>query len=107
MKQLTTKFCLCLILMVTCFSSVSRSQDITGIWRGYFTTENGDQYKFELQVKQTRNGITGVSYSYLTTVFYGKATLTGSFNKVGSMALIREIKTTEVKMSGLSSACIM
>jgi Periplasmic protein TonB, links inner and outer membranes len=85
----------------------SPAQDITGIWRGYFITEGFDQYKFELQVKQTGSTVSGVSYSYLSTVFYGKATLTGNFNKTGQSALIREIKTVELKMSGGSQACIM
>jgi len=83
------------------------AQNLTGIWRGYFITESGDEYKFELQIKQTGNTISGVSYSYLTTVFYGKATLTGSFNKTAQSALIREIKTVELRMSGFSQACIM
>ncbi len=85
----------------------SFSQNLTGIWRGYFITENDDQYKFELQIEQKGNRISGVSYSYLTTVFYGKATLTGSFNRTEQSALISEIKTVEVRMSSFSSACIM
>lgn len=94
-----------LIFIFACL--VSYSQDLTGIWRGYFTTESSDQYKFELQIQQKGNYISGVSYSYLSTVFYGKATLTGSFNKSAQSALIQEIKTVEVKMSGGSNACIM
>ena len=83
------------------------AQDLTGIWRGYFITEGFDQYKFELQVKQKGNSVSGVSYSYLSTIFYGKATLTGNFNKEGQTALIREIKTVELRMSEGSDACIM
>ena len=83
------------------------SQNLTGIWRGYFITASHDQYKFELQIKQSNTGISGVSYSYLNTVFYGKATLTGSYNKVGKKAVIKEIKTVELRMSVGSSACIM
>ncbi len=83
------------------------AQNLTGIWRGYFITEGFEQYKFELQVKQTGNSVSGVSYSYLSTVFYGKATLTGTYNKSAQSALIREIKTVELKMSGGSQACIM
>jgi hypothetical protein len=84
------------------------SQNITGIWRGYFITENGEQYKYELQVQQTAtNRISGVSYSYLDTRFYGKATLSGSFIKSSQSALVQEIKTVEVKMAGGSNACIM
>ncbi|MBS1920548.1 MAG: hypothetical protein JST17_09870 [Bacteroidetes bacterium] len=87
--------------------SVSYSQNLTGIWRGYFITENDDQYKFELQLDQTGSRISGVSYSYLTTVFYGKAVLTGNFKRKENSALITEIKTVELRMSTFSAACIM
>lgn len=88
-------------------SSISYSQNLTGIWRGYFITENDDQYKFELQVEQKGNRISGVSYSYLTTVFYGKALITGNYNKAEHTALVSEIKTVELRMTAFSSACIM
>lgn len=84
------------------------AQNLTGIWRGWFVTESGEQYKYELQIDQTKtNRISGVSYSYLDTRFYGKATLTGNFTKASKSALVQEIKTVEVKMSGGSVACIM
>lgn len=88
-------------------SSILHSQNLTGIWRGYFITENDDQYKFELQVDQNGSRISGVSYSYLSTVFYGKAVLTGNYNKQEKKALISEIKTVEVRMSSFSTTCIM
>ena len=84
-----------------------KAQNITGIWRGYFITESYEQYKFELQIKQKNNSISGVSYSYLSTVFYGKATLTGIFNRTAKNALIQEIKTVELRMTKGSSACTM
>lgn len=84
------------------------SQDLTGIWRGYFSSQSGySQYKFELQLQQKNAFITGVSYSYLDTSFYGKATLTGSFSRASSTALVQEIKTVELRMSFGSVACIM
>ena len=84
------------------------TQNLTGIWRGYFITEGSEQYKFELQIEQSpKKGVSGVSYSYLSTRFYGKATLTGNFNTASDMALIQEIKTVELRMSGGSVACIM
>lgn len=95
------------LLLAGLFFSPARAQDLTGIWRGYFITESGDNYKFEIQIKQNRDAITGVSYSYLNTSFYGKATLTGKYNKGAQTALIREIKTVELRMSGGSQACIM
>jgi hypothetical protein len=83
------------------------AQNLTGIWRGYFITEGFEQYKFELQLKHRNNIISGVSYSYLSTIFYGKATLTGVYKRAEKSAVIKEIKTVELKMSIGSSACIM
>jgi hypothetical protein len=96
-------------VVLTAFLPLSgTSQNLTGIWRGYFITEGGEQYKYELQIEQnSTNRISGVSYSYLDTRFYGKATLSGYYTKSSKSALVREIKTVELKMSGGSVACIM
>lgn len=107
MKRTISRYLLLFSLLIPFARTSVSAQDLTGIWRGYFVTESYDQYKFELQVKQTGSTVSGVSYSYLNTVFYGKATLTGTFNKKGQNALIREIKTVELRMSGGSTACIM
>src|SRR5438045_7999407 len=75
------------------------SQDLTGIWRGYFITESGEQYKYEVQLNQSKKAsVSGVTYSYLDTRFYGKATFTGNFTRATSAALVQEIKTVELKM---------
>src|SRR5687768_2739606 len=96
------------LLTLFCLANAGFSQNLTGIWRGYFITDDFDQYKFELQVEQTKsNAVSGVSYSYLSTVFYGKATLTGNYNRGLKSALVQEIKTVELRMSGSSVACIM
>ena len=90
------------------FSTQGFSQNLTGIWRGYFITEASEQYKFELQIEQSpKKSVSGVSYSYLSTRFYGKATLSGNYNANSNMALVQEIKTVELRMSGGSIACIM
>ena len=107
MEPLLKKLILLLPVFFLLVVSKSHGQNLTGIWRGYFITESLDQYKFELQIEQKRNAISGVSYSYLTTVFYGKATLTGNFSNSSQNALIQEIRTVEVKMGPGSSACIM
>lgn len=97
---------LTLLLFLTAFSS--KSQDISGIWRGYFITDVGEQYKYEVQLDQSkRNSLTGVTYSYLDTRFYGKATFTGNYTNASKAALVQEIRTVEVRMAGASSACIM
>lgn len=84
------------------------AQDLTGIWRGYFISDGGEQYKLEFQVSQAKsNVVMGVSYSYLDVRFYGKATMTGTFLKSSSSFRIREIKTVEVKSILGGATCIM
>lgn len=95
------------------------AQDITGIWRGYFNEVaytrgiDGrkiqlikDRYKFEVQLAQEANRFTGVTYSYNSTVFYGKATAKGTISAAGKVRL-EEIKIVELRMAGMSDACIM
>ncbi len=83
------------------------AQNITGIWRGFFITEDGDRYKLEFQIDNSTNFSSGVSYSYLDVRFYGKATMTGSFSKAKKNLKIREIKTVEVKTLLGGRTCIM
>lgn len=107
MKQLCLKN-LWVFILTCAFAIPSFSQSVTGIWRGYFISESGDQYKLEFQVKQDKiYAVTGVSYSYLDVRFYGKATMTGNFVKSNNIFRIREIRTVEVKQQGFGSVCIM
>lgn len=87
---------------------VVSGQDVTGIWRGYFITEQGEYYKLEFQVQQNPTlAVSGVSYSYLDVRFYGKATMTGSFSKSSNVFKIKEVRTVEVKSSTGGGTCIM
>lgn len=93
-------------LFLSAFSAAG--QELTGIWRGYFLTDGGDQYKYEVQLDQSKKAsLSGVTYSYLDTRFYGKATFSGNFTKTSSAALVQETKTVELRMAGGSVACIM
>ena len=90
------------------FHFFSFTQDLTGIWKGYFITDGGEQYKLEFQVKQnTTSSITGVSYSYLDVRFYGKATMTGSLKKTDKKFQIQELRTVEVRNLGGGGTCLM
>ncbi|MBK5271641.1 MAG: hypothetical protein JJE22_11580 [Bacteroidia bacterium] len=108
MKPISIKFT-SLFFCAALFTSISlQAQNLTGIWRGYFISDGGDQYKLEFQISQNRsNVVSGVSYSYLDVRFYGKATMTGSFIKSSSSFRIREIKTVEVKSILGGATCIM
>ena len=100
------RFVLIFFTFLPAFSFSSFAQDVTGIWRGYFITDDGEQYRFEIQMEQSNNTLSGVTYSYQDKRFYGKCTMTGNFSNASGNALIQEIKTIEVKMSLSSSACI-
>ena len=100
------RFVLTVFTFLPAFSFLSSAQDITGIWRGYFITDDGDQYRFEVQMEHSNNTLSGVTYSYREKQFYGKCSMTGNFSNSSGNALIQEIKTIEVKMSLASVACI-
>jgi hypothetical protein len=90
------------------FASFSATaQDLTGIWKGHFITDDGETYKLEFQVKQEASfTVKGVSYSYLDNIFYGKSTMRGKFSKLNKTFRIEELRTVEVKnLSG--GTCLM
>jgi hypothetical protein len=106
------------LLFTFCCISISVSaQDLTGIWRGNFrsSTRNrmmemlgqDERYKFEVQIDQRDKKFSGVTYSYLTTVFYGKATCEGTVNPKTKKVLLEEIKIVEQRMSSGGDICIM
>ncbi len=105
-----------LLILIGCLLSLSvQAQDLTGIWRGHFRSANGrmlqllgedDRYKFEVQLDQRNKSFKGVTYSYKTTVFYGKAICNGTINPTTKKVLLEELKIVEVKMVG-GDACIM
>ncbi|WP_315815743.1 hypothetical protein [Paraflavitalea speifideaquila] len=106
-----------LLFTICCISISASAQDLTGIWRGGFrsTVKNrlmemlgqDDRYKFEVQIDQQDKRFSGVTYSYLTTVFYGKATCEGTVNPKTHKVLLEEIKIVEQRMSSGGGICIM
>lgn len=104
------KFTFFYILLFTIVAA--GAQDLTGIWRGYFVQYNfglsEDRYKFEIQMLQDgKSSMSGVTYSYRTTVFYGKADLQGIFNTKTKNLIFKENKLMEVKISDNSDPCLM
>lgn len=102
---------LLLLFFLLLISFHSFSQDVTGIWKGYFITSGGEHYRLEFQVLQNAKGmaaVTGVSYSWQDDIrFYGKATMTGSYIRSSKNFRIKEIKTVEIQSAMGTGACIM
>lgn len=109
-----------LLFLFLGISFCGQAQDMTGIWRGNFKRTpvgqqgrlmdllgNDERYKFEVQIDQNNKNFKGVTYSYLTTVFYGKATCQGTVNPATHQVMLEELKIVEVRMSGSSDACVM
>src|SRR6478735_8856817 len=96
-------------------SYTADAQKLTGIWRGYFSSSSGlsregareETYKYEIQVdQQSNNGLIGVTYSYKSTLFYGKAELTGIFTATSKSLILKETKMLELKTAE-GEACLM
>jgi hypothetical protein len=110
MRLIFTLFSLLLLM-----TSV-QAQKITGIWRGYFSAANGifrddigeEMYKYEVQIdQQTDNSVKGVTYSYKSTVFYGKSTMQGIYTVGSKNLILKELKLVELKIGSNSEPCLM
>lgn len=104
-----------LYLLFFLFTSIAlRAQDITGIWQGHFRSTVtsmrssifDDRYRFEVQIAQKGKSFEGVTYSYLSSFFYGKAAATGTFNIHSQKVLLQEGKILEFRNSS-GDICIM
>jgi hypothetical protein len=92
----------------------ARTQDLTGIWRGHFRSNeiyqrlmgDDDRYRMEVQIAQQEKKFQAVTYSYKSTVFYGKADADGSVDLSTKKVLLKELKIVEVRMIA-GDACIM
>jgi hypothetical protein len=114
---------ICCGVIIHIFSiSLIYAQDLTGIWRGHFRSNDGyerlvesydgkfkindDRYKMEVQIAQTRNRFEAITYSYKNTEFYGKAEATGTLNLQTKKVLLKEGKLLEVRFAN-GTVCIM
>src|SRR5690349_12613496 len=93
-----------------------QAQDVTGIWQGHFRSAGSsamrnsvsdDRYRFEVQIAQNGKAFEGVIYSYLSTLFYGKASAGGTVNVKTSKVLLQEEKLLEFRNNGMGDVCIM
>ena len=89
------------LLFFFLFPALLQAQDITGIWQGHFRSSPSesehsfsldDRYRFEVQIAQRGKTFEAVTYSYLSTFFYGKAAATGTVNIKTSKVLLQEGK---------------
>jgi hypothetical protein len=109
------RFIFTLLSLLLLVSSLD-AQKLTGIWRGYFTSSpmssglnlQEERYKYEIQIEQlANNSISGVTYSYKTTVFYGKAELKGILTLPAKSLIVKETRLIDLRISDKSEPCLM
>ena len=109
------RFILPFLATIICSLSLLHAQDLTGIWRGHFRSNDiaervtgnyDDRYKMEVQIAQTHNHFQAVTYSYKSSEFYGKADASGTLNAQTKKVLLKEGKLLEVRFAS-GSVCIM
>jgi hypothetical protein len=116
------RFIYCLAVLNGSSIAIIHAQDLTGIWRGHFRSNDGverlvesydgrykiydDRYKMEVQIAQTRNQFQAITYSYKNTEFYGKAEASGTMNRETKKVLLKEGKLLEVRYAN-GFVCIM
>ena len=101
---------LCLLSFV-CMGSLG-AQNLTGIWRGSFynPTEiamGGSKYRYEVQINNTGRETKGVTYSYQTTRFYGKASMVGVWSASTKNLVLQEDDMLDLKITGGGDGCLM
>ncbi len=105
----------CLIILIGCTQNLVHAQDLTGIWRGHFRSNElserlagnyDDRYKMEVQIAQTHNRFQAITYSYKSSEFYGKAEASGTLNVQTKKVLLKEGKLLEVRYAS-GSVCVM
>lgn len=65
-------------------------------------------YKYEVQIDEKKDkSIKGVTYSYKSTVFYGKASIQGIYTPVSKTLIIKETGLIELEIGDKSQPCLM
>lgn len=105
-----------ILFILLLLNVTANAQKLTGIWRGYFSSTNSmfregqreENYKYEIQLdQQSTNGIKGVTYSYKTTVFYGKAEISGIYSPASKSLIFKESRLVDLKIGDKSEPCLM
>jgi len=109
MKRLNFWFLFCLSFVL---SASLYAQNLTGIWRGTFYNPaeialGGSKYRYEIQINNNGREAKGVTYSYQTTRFYGKASMVGVWSSSSKNLVLQENDMLDLKITGGGDGCLM
>ena len=104
-----------LTLFFLFMATIVHAQELTGVWQGHFKQGGidrrpsifDDRYKFEVQIAQHNKSFEAITYSYLSTLFYGKADAKGTVNLRNGKVILQEGKLLELRMDLGGGPCTM
>lgn len=65
-------------------------------------------YKYEVQIDEKKDkSVKGVTYSYKSTIFYGKASMQGIYTPASKTLIIKETGLIELEIGDKSQPCLM
>jgi hypothetical protein len=98
---------LLLILLLGCLISV-QAQNLTGKWVGYFTTNTGLSYPYEINLQDDGNSnLAATTFTKFSGTSSAMALAKGIFSKQTKLASIIETKFDQVRLAPNTQACLM
>ena len=90
-------------------STLSRAEDLNGIWKGTLTQGPGGcypQYFLELQINFSNDRITGKAYDYYDKAHFVKMNFTGRYNPQTHRLVIIENEVLQADIPGECEPCV-
>ncbi len=95
------------ILMLGYFSS-GQAQNLSGKWVGFFTTNMGISYPYEVIIQDDGNtNLIANTYTKFTSSYSAKASAKGMFTKQSKIVSILETKFDQIALAPNTQACLM
>lgn len=98
-----------LVLCALTLTTLSRGQELSGVWKGTLTQGPGgcfSSYNIELQILVDGTKVTGASYHYSDLTNYVKEEFEGSYNPETKTLVINEIKVITFRVPPDCVPCI-
>jgi hypothetical protein len=86
----------------------AQAQNLTGKWVGYFTTNTGISYSYEVNIEDDGSAnLTASTFTKFSNINSAKASAKGQFSKSSKLVSILETKFDQVTISPNTQACLM
>jgi hypothetical protein len=101
-------FRMMLLLIGLVTINAAAAQNLSGKWVGYFTTNTGITYPYEINIQDDGNSnLTATTLTRFSISASAKATAKGTFTKQSKLATILETRFEQLSLTPNSQACLM